>query len=297
MRFTTRINSRNGSHSGPMRLRHAAIAVLFTAAVATTHAQWINHPAAGIPRTKDGKPNLTAPAPRANGKPDLSGVWSTNGTPPEEIEKLFPGIADLAVPGDDPRGFNKFFMNVFADYKQEDVPIKPDALKLLLERAKTLGKDNPTSHCLPASIPMGDLLPVPRRFIHLPNLLVVLYEGVNPQRMIYLDGRKHVLEQPAWMGYSVGKWEGDTLVVDSRGFNDRTWLDAFGHPRTEAMHIVERFTRRDFGHIDVQMTFEDPGAYTKPFSIKFTQTLTPDTDVIEGVCNENEKDRVHLDAK
>ncbi|HEY6616484.1 MAG TPA: hypothetical protein VIZ32_18260, partial [Vicinamibacterales bacterium] len=247
-----------------------------------------------IPRTKDGKPNLTAPAPRANGKPDLSGVWTTNGSPPGEIEKLFPGIADLAVPGDDPRGFPKFFLNVFADYKNEDVPLKAEALQVFLARAKSLGKDNPTSHCLPAGIPMGDLLPVPRRFIHLPNLLVILYEGVNPQRMIYLDGRTHVLEQPAWLGYSVGKWEGDTLVVDTRGFNDRTWLDAFGHPRTEAMHIVERITRRDFGHIDVQMTFEDPGAYTKPFSITFTQTLTPDTDVIEGVCNENEKDRQHL---
>jgi hypothetical protein len=281
-----------------MRLRHAAVAVLFTAAVATAHAQWINHPAAGIPRTKDGKVNLSARAPRtAQGKPDLSGVWATDGTPPAEIEKLFPGIADLAVPGDDPRGFNKFFMNVFADYKNEDVPIKPDALQILIERGKTLGKDNPTSHCLPAGVPMGDLLPVPRRFIQLPDLLVILYEGINPQRMIYLDGRKHVLEQPAWLGYSVGKWEGDTLVVDTRGFNDRTWLDAFGHPRTEAMHIVERLTRRDFGHMDVQMTFEDPGAYTKPFSIKFTQTLTPDTDVIESVCNENEKDRVHLDAK
>jgi len=281
-----------------MLLRYAAIAVLCTAAVATAHAQWHNYPAAGIPRGKDGKVNLAARTPRtAQGKPDLSGVWSTNGTPPAEIEKLFPGIADLAVPGDDPRGFNKFFMNVFADYKQEDVPIKPDALKLLLERAKTLGKDNPTSHCLPAGVPMGDLLPVPRRFIQLPDLLVILYEGINPQRMIYLDGRKHVLDQPAWLGYSVGKWEGDTLVVDTRGFNDRTWLDAFGHPRTEAMHIVERYTRRDFGHMDVEMTFDDSGAYTKPFSIKFGQTLTPDTDVIEGVCNENEKDRVHLDAK
>jgi hypothetical protein len=281
-----------------MFLRQAAVAVLCTAAVATAHAQWHNYPAAGIPRTKDGKVNLTARTPRtAQGKPDLSGVWGTDGTPPAEIEKLFPGIADLAVPGDDPRGFNKFFMNVFADYKNEDVPIKPDALKLLLERAKTLGKDNPTSHCLPAGVPMGDLLPVPRRFIQLPDLLVILYEGINPQRMIYLDGRKHILDQPAWLGYSVGKWEGDTLVVDTRGFNDRTWLDAFGHPRTESMHIVERITRRDFGHIDVQMTFDDPGAYTKPFSIKFSQTLNPDTDVIEGVCNENEKDRQHLDSK
>ncbi len=281
-----------------MLLRHAAIAILCTATVITTHAQWLNYPAPGIPRTKDGKPNLSARAPRtADGKPDLSGVWTTDGTGAAEIERLFPGLADFAVPGDDPRGFSKYFMNVFADYKNEDVPIKPEALPILLERAKSLGKDNPTSHCLPAGIPMGDLLPGPRRFVQLPNLLVVLYEGVNPQRMIYLDGRTHVVEQPAWLGYSVGRWEKDTLVVDTRGFNDRTWLDAFGHPRTEAMHIVERFTRRDFGHMEVQMTFEDPGAYTKPFSIRFTQTLAPDTDVIEYVCAENEKDRQHLDGR
>jgi hypothetical protein len=281
-----------------MLQRIAAIVILCAVTVVTAHAQWLNYPAPGIPRTKDGKPNLSARAPRtADGKPDLSGVWTTDGSPPGEVERLFPGISDLAVPGDDPGTFSKFFLNVFADYRNEDVPIKPEVLPILLERAKTQGKDNPTSHCLPAGIPMGDLLPVPRRFIQLPNLLVILYEGINPQRLIYLDGRKHVLEQPAWLGYSVGRWEGDTLVVDTRGFNDRSWLDAFGHPHTEALHIVERFTRRDFGHIDVQMTFEDPGAYTKPFSIRFTQTLTPDTDVIENVCGENEKDRQHLDAK
>jgi hypothetical protein len=281
-----------------MLLRNAAIAILCTATAVTAHGQWLNHPAAGIPRTTDGKPNLSALAPRtADGKPDLSGVWTTDGTGAAEIDRLFPGISDLAVPGDDPRSFPKYFLNVFADYRNEDVPIKPEVMPIFLARAKSLGKDNPTSHCLPAGIPMGDLLPAPRRFIQLPNLLVILYEGVNPQRMIYLDGRKHVIEQPAWLGYSVGRWEGDTLVVDTRGFNDRTWLDAFGHPRTEAMHIVERFTRRDFGHIDVEMTFEDPGAYTKPFSIRFSQTLTPDTDVIEYVCAENEKDRQHLDGR
>jgi hypothetical protein len=278
-----------------MLIRKTTIAMLCVAAVATAHAQWLNYPAAGIPRNKDGKPNLSARAPRAaDGRPDLSGVWTTDGTGAAEMDRLFPGLSDLAVPGDDPRSFPKYFLNVFADYKNEDVPIKPEALKLSLERAKSLGKDNPTSHCLPASIPMGDLLPIPRRFIQLPNLLVILYEGANPQRMIYLDGRTHSIIQPSWLGYSVGKWEGDTLVVDTRGFNDRGWLDAFGHPRTEALHIVERITRRDFGHIEVQMTFEDPGAYTKPFSIRFTQTLTPDTDVIELVCAENEKDRQHL---
>lgn len=281
-----------------MLSKHAAVAILCTAALTTLDAQWLNYPAKGIPRTKDGKPNLSAPAPRtASGKPDLSGVWTTDATPKAELDRLFPGLSDLSVPGDDPSVFPKFFLNVFADYKNEDVPIKPEMLPMFLARAKTAGKDNPTSHCLPGGVPMGDLLPWPRRFIQVQDLLVILYEGVNPQRMIYLDGRKHVLEQPSWVGYSVGKWEGDTLVVDTRGFNDRGWLDAFGHPRTEALHIVERFTRRDFGHATVEVTMEDPGAYTKPFTIKYTQTLTPDTDVIEYICNENEKDRQHLDGK
>ena len=135
-------------------------------------------PAAGIPRTKDGKPNLAAPLPRAaNGKPDLSGVWTTDATPRQEMERLFPGVDDLAVPGDDPLTFPEYFLNVFSDYKNEDVPIKPEALEIFLGHAKSLGKDDPTSHCLPAGIPMGDLLPTPRRFIHLPNLLVILYKG------------------------------------------------------------------------------------------------------------------------
>ena len=281
-----------------MRSRLIAAAIV-CAAVASADAQWLNYPAAGIPRTRDGKPDLSARAPRAaDGKPDLSGVWTTDPTPVAEMERLFPDLGAFAVPGDDPRFFPKFFINVFADVKREDVPIKPAALQLLMERGKNFGKDNPTSHCLPASIPMGDLLPIPRRFIQVPGLLVVLYEGYNPQRLIYMDGRKHPVDpQPSWMGYSVGRWEGDTLVIETRGFNDRSWLDAFGHPRTEAMHIVERMRRRDFGHIDVETTFDDPGAYTRPFSIRYTQTLTPDTDVIEGVCAENEKDRVHLDAK
>ena len=270
-------------------------AILCTGAVISGHAQWLNHPTAGVP-IKDGKPNLSAPAPHtADGKPDLSGVWTTDSTGPEEMTRLFPGLDTLAVPGDDPRFLHKYFMNVFADIKPEDTPLSPQGAKIFLPRAKTMSRDVPTSHCLPAGVPMGDLLPAPRRFIQLPGLLVILYDGINPQRMIYTDGRKHEAEPlPTWMGYSVGTWDGDTLVVDSRGFNDRTWLDAFGHPRTESMHIVERIRRRDFGHIDVQMTFDDSGAYTKPFSIRFTQTLQPNMDIIEGVCAENEKDRAHL---
>ena len=272
-----------------------AAAILCTSAVISGHAQWLDHPTAGVPKT-DGKPNLSAPAPRTpDGKPDLSGVWTTDSTPPEEMTRLFPGLDALAVAGDDPRYLHKYFMNVFSDIKPEDTPLSPQGAKIFLPRATTMSSDVPTSHCLPAGVPMGDLLPAPRRFIQLPGLVVILYDGINPQRMIYTDGRKHVQDPlPTWMGYSVGTWDGDTLVVDSKGFNDRTWLDAVGHPRTEAMHIVERIRRRDFGHIDVQMTFDDSGAYTKPFSIRFTQTLQPNMDIIEGVCAENEKDRAHI---
>ena len=144
---------------------------------------------------------------------------------------------------------------------------------------------------------MGDLLALPRRFIHVPGLMVIL-SGANPPRLIYLDGRKHPVDpQPAWLGYSVGAWEGDTLVVETRGFTDKSWLDAFGHPRSESMRITERIRRRDFGHLDVQVTLDDPKVYTKPFSIRYSVTLTPDTDILETVCAENERDAKHMVGK
>jgi len=144
---------------------------------------------------------------------------------------------------------------------------------------------------------MGDLLALPRRFIHVPGLMVILSEA-NPPRLIYLDGRKHPVDpQPAWLGYSVGAWEGDTLVVETRGFTDKSWLDAFGHPRSEAMRITERIRRRDFGHLDVQVTLDDPKLYSKQFSIRYSVTLTPDTDILETVCVENERDAKHMVGK
>ena len=144
---------------------------------------------------------------------------------------------------------------------------------------------------------MGDLLALPRRFIHVPGLMAILSEA-NPPRLIYLDGRKHPVDpQPAWLGYSVGAWEGDTLVVETRGFTDKSWLDAFGHPRSESMRITERIRRRDFGHLDVQVTLDDPKVYTKPFSIRYSVTLTPDTDILETVCVENERDAKHMVGK
>ena len=126
----------------------------------------------------------------------------------------------------------------------------------------------------------------------------MLYEQDTSFRQIFIDGRKLPADlQPAWLGYSVGKWDGDTLVVDTAGFNDRSWLDAFGHPHSESMRVTERFHRRDFGHMEVQITVDDPTMYTKPFTIKINQRLLPDTDLIESFCLENEKDRAHIVGK
>lgn len=273
--------------------------VLCAAAAASVHAQWIHHPAAGIPRTKDGKPNLAAPVPRGpNGKPDLSGIWSTDPTPLAEMDRLFPGMQPFAVPGDDPRMFTKYFLNIFADFKQGEEPFRPEGAQAFKRHLETTADQAPTARCFPAGIPMGDLLPLPRRVIHAPGVLAILYEGINPQRLIYTDGRKLPADpQPAWLGYSVGRWDGDVMVVESSGFSDRSWLDGIGHPRSEATRLTERIRRRDFGHLEVEVTIDDPRSYTKPFSIQYTQTLVPDTDILEYVCTENEKDRAHLEVK
>jgi hypothetical protein len=280
-----------------MLFRLVVVILGLTSAVAA-HAQWVNYPAAGLPRMSDGKPDLSGPTPRTrDGRPDLSGIWTTTPTPPEEMERLFPFLKTFAVPGDDARFFPKYFISVFADVRPDEVPMRNEAATLFKERFDSRGADTPTSRCLPAGIPMGDLLPVPRRFIQLSDVLVILYEGVNPQRFIYTDGRTHPVDpQPAWLGYSIGRWVDDTLVVETRGFNAQTWLDAAGHPHTEALHVTERFRRVDFGSADVEVTLEDAGAYTRPFSFRYRQTLTPDTDLLETVC-ENEKDRAILTGR
>jgi hypothetical protein len=281
---------------GDMFRRVIAAAVFCAGAAVSVHAQWVTHPSPGIPRTKDGKPDLTAPAPRANGKPDLSGIWSTDPTPAAEMDRLFPGIDASAVPGDNPRMFTKYFLNIFADFKNEDVPFRPEAAQAFGRHMQnTTADEAPTARCLPAGIPMGDLLPLPRRVIHSPGLLAILYEGINPHRMIYLDGRKLPENpQPAWLGYSVGRWDGDVLVVESNGYTSRSWLDGIGHARSEKTRITERIRRRDLGHLEVDVTIDDSGTYTRPFSIRYTQTLVPDTDILEYICTENERDRVHL---
>jgi hypothetical protein len=260
------------------------------------HAQWLTYRSPGTPRARDGKANLSAPPPRAsNGKPDLSGVWQVEPTPFDEMTKLFGDFTALSVPGDDPRSLTKYTFNILADFKRGEEPILPEAAEAMRLHPKD-SRDIPTSYGLPGGIPFVALLPIPFKIVQTPGLIVMLFTEVDGTiRQIYTDGRKPPADpQPLWLGYSVGKWDGDAMVVDTTGFNDKGWMDGFGHTHSEALHVVERYRRRDFGHLDVQVTIEDPKTYTHPFTIKYTELLLADSDITESYCAENEKDRQHL---
>jgi hypothetical protein len=275
-------------------MKHQRLLVLFAFLSAGAQAQWLNLPTPGTPRTREGKPNLTAPAPRtANGKPDLSGVWHVQPTPLAEMKRLFgEDVADVDVPGMEADTISKYAINILQDLKPEESPMRPEAVEILRKRR---GQSLPTEGCLPYGTPLASFLSEPIKIVPSSRLTAILYESDDKYRQIYTDGRTlpREFDQPTWNGYSVGKWERDTFVVETAGFNDKTWLDLMGHPHSEALRVVERFRRRDFGHLDVDMTFDDPRLYTKPFSIKVTYELWADSDIFEFVCNENEKDRAH----
>jgi hypothetical protein len=256
-------------------------------------AQWLNHPSPGTPRTKDGKPNLKAPAPRTpGGRPDLSGIWQAAPSPIEEMRAFLPPDEGPPIPGEPAP--SKYFLNVLADFKPEDNLMKPAAAALFKQRFDAFGKDNPSTSCLPLGLPLMDYAVFPHKIVQTPDVVVVLYEALTMFRQVYTDGRKLPVDpEPAFAGYSIGKWDGDTLVVEAAGFRDGGWLDAFGHPHSDAMRLTERFRRLNFGTMEVQVTVDDPKSYTKPFTIKFNKQLYPDTDLLESFC-ENEKDRQHL---
>ena len=227
-------------------------------------AQWANYPTARIPRTAGGKPNLTAPAPRAaDGKPDLSGLW----------DKISP----------------RYGGNIAADLKPGEV--QPWAETLVQKRREDLGKDYMGALCLPLGPSYitngGSTAAGMTKIIQTPALMVFLSPDMT-YRQIFMDGR--ALEpnpNPSWMGYSAGHWEGDTLVVESNGFNDRTWLDRSGHPHTEALRTTERYRRKDFGHLEISLTLQDAAIYAKPWTVTLAAQLAADTELIEYVCSEN----------
>jgi hypothetical protein len=249
-----------------MKFLAAAMVITLFALPAPSHAQWLNYKTPGIPRTADGKPDLSAPAPRTpDGKPDLSGLWKADNAGASETAKSI-----------------------------ESLKPQPWAAALAKQRSEDLYKDAPGVLCLPA----GPLVTLGvGKVVQTPYLLVMLFEGTL-YREVFLDGRELPKDpNPDWMGYSIGHWEGDTLVIESAGFNDRTWMDGSGHPHTEALRVTERIRRPNFGHLEVQKTLADPKAFAEPWNVPLKFELNADTEDLEYVCNENERDRAHLIGK
>jgi len=256
-------------HHYRMAITAAVALLMFTGSAS---AQWLKHPTPGIPRLPDGKPNLAAPAPRLpDGKLDVSGLWLTRGI---------------------------YIGNIAKDLKPGEVPFQPWAEKLYKERLDNLGKEDPTGRCVPGGVPRSTAVPYPFKILNTSNIVIVLYEAVHAYRQIFTDGRPLPKDpNPNWLGYSVGRWEGDEFVVESSGFNDNVWLDNQGHPATESLHVTERFRRKTFGSMDVQVTIDDPKAYTKPWTVTLPLALQPDTEMLEYICVENEKDFARLVGK
>ena len=274
-------------------MRNLTLLVLVAVLGHTVNAQWVNYKAPGTPRLSDGRPNLTARAPRApNGKPDLSGVWHVQPTSREEMKRLFGNDVDtIEVPGMEIDSVSKYAVNIFQDFKPEDAPVKPEVAEVLKRRGDHRPEQLPLTFCLPGGIPLSTMLSEVSKIVQTPGLVLVMLE-LGGTRQIYTDGRKHMADpSPSWLGYSVGRWEGDTLVVDTLGFNGKSWLDLIGHPQSEAMRLTERYRRRDFGHMDIEITVTDPTWYTRPFTVKVTHELQADDDILEYFCNENEQDR------
>jgi len=259
------------------RLEIAAAVAAFVGLLTTpATGQWPTYPTAGIPRLPDGKPNLSAPTPRTlDGKPDLSGLWHVENS-------------NLLATG--------FVGNVAQDVRIEDV--QPWARSVTRERLSNLGKDAPMAHCLPPGLPSLNAFPtIFARIAQTPGLIVIVHSGGGTNdvlRTIFTDGRELPNNpNPTWMGYSIGRWDGETLVVSTSGFNDRAWLDFNGHPQTESLRVTERFRRRDVGHMEYEMTLDDPKVFARPISLRMDKVLATDTEVEETIC-ENEKDSGHL---
>jgi hypothetical protein len=218
----------------------------------------------GIPRTADGKANLSAAVPRtADGKPDITGLWK-------------PGAGYVG--------------NIAKDLKPEDIPYQPWAEALYKERRANDSRDDPTASCIVGGVPRSDLVPYPFKILQMPGVVVILYEAIHSYRQIFTDGRELPKEpNPSWFGYSIGRWDGDAFVVETTGFNDNVWLDNAGRPATDSLRVTERFVRKDLGHMDIQITIDDPKTYTKPWKVTLPLAFQPDDELIEYICNENNR--------
>jgi len=254
-----------------MKVRWIVITAMLMTSV-TVSAQWLKYPTPGAPRTADGKVDLAAPVPKtADGKPDLSGLWLIQGG---------------------------YIGDITRDLKGGEVSFQPWAAELYAKRRETLSKDDPTGRCMVGGVPRSIAVPYPFKILNTSGMVVILFEAVHSYRQIFTDGRSLPKDpNPQWLGYSVGHWQDDTFVVESAGFNDNVWLDNNGHPATENLRVTERFRRKDFGHMTVEITVDDPKTYTKPWTVNLPLLFQADSDLLEYMCNENNKDIEHLVGK
>jgi hypothetical protein len=251
--------------------------VLAAAIASRLAAQWVNYPTPGTPRTRDGKPNLAAPAPRMRGVPDLSGLWETAGNLPSQ------GSGDLPP--------NPLLFKFGANLK-DDLPYRAETREAMSKRRL---KDQHYLTCIVPGGPQMLVLPTMRKIVQTPGLVLILSEYNVHFRQIFTDGRPLPNDpQPTWNGYSVGKWEGNTLVVHSLGYRDDQTLDLAGSPLTNTAKVTERFRRPTFGKLEIEVTVDDPKAYTRPFTVLVKEDLAPDTDLLDAPCTDNEKDLPHL---
>lgn len=256
----------------------------FAMGVVAVFAQWPAYPTDG-PRMPDGKIDLTAPAPRtAEGKPDFTGIWSRAGGQGLAKNKEAP---PSPPPADGPPVAT--FGNIGVNFK-EGLPIQPWAAEVLAKRKADNSKDNPDAHCLPMGLMQFHEHGQPRKIIQTPKEIVIIYEANHGLRQIYLDGRTLPGNDPDpwWFGYSIGHWDGDTLVVETTGYRDDVWLDVQGTPMTSAGKTIERFRRPNFGTLQIDVTIDDPKAYTKPFTVRVNQRLSPDTEMMEFICQDRD---------
>ena len=259
-------------------MRKALLAAFLFVFQAAAYAQWLDYPTPGLPRTKDGKPDLAARMPAGpDGKPNLEGIWQA--VLPERYQQrrtrevVGPNLLDWLPEG-------------------TVIPFTPAGAALYKKRSESFGVGRPSSLCLPHGVPDAMLLSH-FKLVQTPRVTMILFEEFNHYRQVFTDGRKLQADLPeAWFGYSAGRWEGNTFVAETRGFNDKSWLDDYGMPHTEALHTIERFDRPTVGTLNVEVTFEDPKMYTKPWSVMLHFKLQPDTEFLEDICD-NERDAQH----
>ncbi len=256
--------------------------LFFSLGTGTAVAQWFDYPTPGIPRNADGSADLDAPTPRVGGTPNIGGIWVAAELLKDQCPDRDNCITQMDLPAD---------QRDVARNLEGGLPYQPWAAKLVAERAARRSMDDPHARCLPPNFPRAYYFPQYYKIVQTPDLIVILHEFNASYRQIFMDGRPLPEDPfPYWSGYSIGHWEGDTLVVESLGYRDDLWLDMQGNPLTEAARVTERISRPDFGSLQIELTVDDPKAYTAPWTVLLQSNVVVDTELIEEICLENEQD-------